>query len=96
MRCYFAVLTRHRSRHDYSTRRSTANYPGRIFTILGAVSGVIAIVFIPILFGPIGVILGFVGHAKGDKPLGMYVGIASIVTTIVGMALGAWVWNEMN
>lgn len=76
--------------------RSTTSNPGRIYTILGAVFGVIALLFIPILFGPAGIILGFVGHAKGDKPLGMYVGIGSIVTTIVGMVLGALVWGAMN
>ena len=56
---------------------------------------IIAIVFVPIIFGPVGAILGFVGNSKGDKPFGMYVGITGIVTTIVGMVLGAVVFNSM-
>ena len=68
---------------------STTKNPGRVFTIIGAVCGVIAIVIIPILFGPAGIILGFVGYAKGDKPLGLYVGIGSVITMIAGFVLSA-------
>lgn len=72
------------------TQNSTAGTkPGRTLSIIGAVLGVLALVVLPIVLGPIGAVLGFVAHSKGDKPFGLYVGIGSIVTTIVGMALGA-------
>ncbi|AXT85369.1 hypothetical protein C6I20_09350 [Aeromicrobium sp. A1-2] len=63
--------------------------PGRVHTIVGGVFGVMAILFFPILFGPLGAILGFMGHRKGDRPLGTYVGAGSIMTTIIGITLGA-------
>ncbi len=79
--------------HESATSTSK---PGRTFTIVGAVLGVVALVFLPIVLGPIGAILGFVGNSKGDKPLGMYVGIGAIVTTVLGMVIGALVLTSMN
>ncbi len=73
---------------------STAK-PGRTLSIVGAVLAALAIIVLPIILGPIGAILGFIGNSKGDKPFGMYVGIGGIVTTIVGMVLGAIVFNSM-
>ena len=68
----------------------------RVLSIIGAVFGVVALVLVPIVFGPIGAVLGFVGYAKGDKPFGLWVGIGAIVATIIGMVLGAIVWNASN
>ncbi|MFB9314610.1 hypothetical protein [Nocardioides plantarum] len=64
----------------------------RAMSIIGIVLGVIALLFLPIILGPIGAILGFVANSKGDKPLGLYVGIGCIVATVVGMILGAIVF----
>jgi hypothetical protein len=76
--------------------QSTTANSGRVFTILGLVFGLLAIVFIPILFGPAGIVLGFVGYSKGDRPFGLIVGIGSIITMIGGLILGAVVWNSMH
>ncbi|MDX6300214.1 MAG: hypothetical protein QOF53_1428 [Nocardioidaceae bacterium] len=61
----------------------------RILTIVGFVLGVIALFFVPIVLGPVGAVLGFVGMARGDKPLGMWAGISCIVATILGLVLAA-------
>ena len=37
-----------------------------------------------------------VGHAKGDRPLGMIVGIGSIVTMIAGFIIGAVVYTQVS
>jgi hypothetical protein len=79
-----------------STPDAATGNPGRVYSIIGIVCGAVALLFIPILFGPAGIILGFVGYSKGDKPLGLWVGIGSVVTMIVGMILGAIVWNASN
>lgn len=71
---------------------TTANSSARVMSIIGIVLGVIAVFVLPIILGPIGAILGFVANSKGDKPLGMYVGIGCIVATVVGMILGAIVF----
>ncbi|MGA8988649.1 hypothetical protein [Aeromicrobium sp.] len=62
--------------------------PGRVQATIGGVCGVMAIVFFPIVFGPLGIILGVVAHRAGDKPLGAYVAAGSAMTTIIGIALG--------
>ncbi len=59
---------------------------GRPFSIAGLVCAVVALFFLPIVLGPVGAVLGFVGYAKGDR-MGLWVGIAGIVATIAGMAL---------
>jgi hypothetical protein len=57
---------------------------------------VLAIVVLPILLGPIGAVLGFVGYSKGDKPFGLWVGIGAIVTTVLGFALSLAVFASMH
>ncbi len=74
---------------------STSSTP-RILSILGAVFGAVSILFLPIFFGPVGAILGFIAYAKGDKPLGLWVGIGSIVAMVVGMVLGVLVWSATS
>lgn len=68
----------------------------RTMSIIGIVLGVVALLLFPIIFGPIGAVLGFIAYAKGDKPLGMYVGVGCIAATIIGMALGALVFSSMS
>jgi hypothetical protein len=66
---------------------------GRGYTIGAAICAVVAVFFLPIVFGPIAVVLGFVANAKGDRA-GLWVAIAAIVATFVGMALGAAVMDN--
>jgi hypothetical protein len=75
-----------------TSRRSDA----RILTIISFVLGAVALLFVPIVLGPVGAVLGFVGMARGDKPLGMWAGIWCIAATIIGMVLGAVVWHAAN
>lgn len=75
--------------------RST-NKPGRTLTIVGAVLAVLALVVLPIVLGPVGAVLGFVGYSKGDKPVGLYVGIGGIVTTIVGILIGVAMFQSLK
>ncbi len=65
----------------------------RVWTIAGAVSAVVALLFLPIILGPLGAIFGFVGYKRGDRA-GLWVGIFGIVATIVGMLIGALVYNQ--
>lgn len=79
-----------------STEPASTGSVARILSIVGGVLGAIALVFFPIIFGPAGAVLGFIGYAKGDKPLGLIVGIGSLVAMVIGMILGAAVWNAQN
>lgn len=78
------------------TAPSSVSSSARTMSIIGIVLGVLAVFFLPIILGPIGAVLGFVANSKGDRPLGMYVGIGCIVATVVGMILGAVVYSSMS
>lgn len=63
---------------------------GRVFTILGFVFAGLAVVILPILFGPAGIVMGIVGHSKGDprgKLAAILAGVGMILGFIVGVAL---------
>jgi hypothetical protein len=60
------------------------------FSILAIVLGGLALLVLPIVFGPAAIILGVVGITKKEKlaPIGLTVGILGMV---VGMFIGALV-----
>jgi hypothetical protein len=66
---------------------------GRPFTIAGLVCGLLSIVFLPIILGPLGIVFGFVGYGRGDRK-GLWVGIGAIVCMVIGMVLGYVVWSS--
>ncbi|MCW3813410.1 hypothetical protein ONA91_02915 [Micromonospora sp. DR5-3] len=66
----------------------------RVCTILAFVFAVIAIFFLPPLFGLVGLILGIVGAVLGDKPLGWYAAAASVVGAVLGMVIAAALLNS--
>jgi hypothetical protein len=58
--------------------------PGaQIFSIMAIVCGVLAVLLVPILFGPIGIILAIVGNQRGEPLWKVGLGAA-----VAGMALG--------
>ncbi|WP_306204536.1 hypothetical protein [Actinoplanes sp. RD1] len=61
----------------------------RVCTILGFVFAAIAILFFPLLFGLAGLVLGIVGGALGDRPLGWYAAAAGVAGGALGMLLAA-------
>jgi hypothetical protein len=72
---------------DYTgpVRHSTTG--ARVCTILGFVFAVVAILFLPPLFGLAALILGLIGGALGDRPLGWYAAGAGVLGGVVGMIL---------
>ncbi|GAB3071797.1 hypothetical protein [Nocardioides zeae] len=66
----------------------------RVMTIIAFVLGAIGLIFFPIVFGPVGAVLGFIGLAKGDR-LGLWAGIFCIAATIAGIALSYAVYSNM-
>ncbi|MGR6317944.1 hypothetical protein Q2K19_03145 [Micromonospora soli] len=74
-----------------ATTRPRGN-AARICTILGFVFAAIAI-FVPFL-GLVGLILGIVGAVLGDKPLGWYAAVASVVGAVLGYIIAAAILNS--
>jgi hypothetical protein len=71
---------------DYSTP-ARATTGARICTILGFVFAVVAILLLPPIFGLAALVLGIVGGALGDRPLGWYAAAAGVIGAVVGMVL---------
>lgn len=64
----------------------------RAMSIIGIVLGAIALLFLPIVLGPIGIVLGAIAYGKGDKTVGLAALIVASGGMIAGMALGAFVF----
>jgi hypothetical protein len=58
----------------------------RRWTIAGFVFAAIAVVLLPLIFGPVGAGAGFVGYRQGDR-LGRF----AVAAAVLGMLLGFWV-----
>ncbi|MEV0597311.1 hypothetical protein [Nonomuraea cavernae] len=65
-----------------------------ILSIIAFVCAAVALLFIPILFGLAGIVLGIVGHTRGES-LGKWAAITSGVTMIIGFILGWLVVSNM-
>ena len=77
---------------DYSPPRSSAA-GGRPYVIAGFICAVVAVGFLPIVLGPIAVVLGFLAHRKHD-PMGRWVMIVGVVGMLLGFALAALLFAE--
>ncbi|MEG3311825.1 zinc ribbon domain-containing protein [Streptococcus sp. SS-4456] len=58
------------------------------YKIVGWITIVLALLFIPIVTGTIGVIMGYLVRSRGDKEHGTIMIIVAIGMTILGMLLG--------
>jgi hypothetical protein len=71
---------------------------GRVYSVIGLISAIISLLFIPILFGVAAIILGIVARKKGDLTFGLVVIILGAVFMVIGMILGAivnvWLSNQ--
>lgn len=67
----------------------------RVLTIIACVCAVIAIFFIPLLFGIVGIVLAAIGWAKGD-PLAKWALAGSVLGMILGLVLGALVLHAAS
>ena len=61
--------------------------PGRNWAVAGIVSGVLAFVLVPILLGPLGILLGLVGYTKGARRLGKIAIGVSVFSLVLGAVL---------
>lgn len=60
----------------------------QVFSYAAIASGIIAILFLPILFGPVGIILAVVANRRGEPLWKVALGVA-IGGMILGFILGA-------
>jgi hypothetical protein len=58
----------------------------QVVSIVGFVCAAVAVLFTPVLFGLAGIVLGVVGHARGE-PLGKWAAVAAGVGMVIGTVL---------
>ena len=68
--------------------------PGNTFSIIGLICGAVAFLFLPVVFGPAGLILGGIGKSKGES-LAVRAMIVSGAGLILGMILGFLVFASI-
>ncbi|WP_327149681.1 hypothetical protein [Nocardia sp. NBC_01329] len=59
----------------------------QVLSIIGFVCAAVSLLFCPIVFGAAGIVLGVVGHIRGE-PLGKWAAIAAAICLVVGVAIG--------
>ena len=68
---------------------------GNTLSIIGIVCGVLAVLILPIVFGPAGLVLGFIGRSKGER-LSTIAIIVAAVGMVLGLVLGYLILNSNN
>ena len=68
---------------------------GRGYTVASFICAVIALIFLPIVLGPLGAAMAGIGMSKGD-PLAKWALGASIACMVIGMVLGLIVWSSLG
>ncbi|MBF6264218.1 hypothetical protein IU443_19160 [Nocardia farcinica] len=76
----------------YGTDEPEQHQGPQTMSIVGFVCAAVALFFCPILFGPVGIVLGVIGHGKGER-LGKWAAIASAVALVVGLVAGLAFFN---
>ena len=65
----------------------------KMFKIWGWICTATSLLFLPFIFGVIGIVLGYIIRSRGDKEQGTVIIICATGAMILGMWLGAIVWG---
>ena len=65
----------------------------KMFKIWGWICTATSLLFLPFIFGVIGIVLGYIIRSRGDKEQGTVIMICATGAMIFGMWLGAIVWG---
>jgi len=75
--------------------RGAGSAEGRGYTVGSFIMAALAMLVIPPLHGILGVVLGYVGHRKGD-PLGGTALVCSLVAMVVGSVLASVLFRSLT
>lgn len=77
-------------------RELSGRPPGRNWAIAGIIVGALAFVFLPFFLGPLGILFGLIGFAKGARRLGKIAMGVSVFSLILGSILYVLLQNLVN
>lgn len=72
----------------------TPKSAGSGFSVAGIICGAIAFLFLPIVLGPVGLILGAIGKSKGEEKAVIAL-VVSALGLVIGMILGFLVFASL-
>ncbi len=80
-----------------TTNSTNSNNPNNTKTlkIWGWICTATSLLFLPFIFGVIGIVLGYLIRSRGDKEQGTVIMICATGAMIFGMWLGAIVWGSI-
>jgi len=64
-----------------------ANETNKKLKASGIISGALSLIFLPIVFGPISIICGYLLYDRGEKEWGKWIAIGGAVAMVVGFLL---------
>ncbi|MET7771558.1 hypothetical protein [Nocardia sp. NPDC005366] len=64
-----------------------------MLTVIGFICAALALLLCPILFGPAGIVFGYMANNKGEK-YGKWAALASAIALILGLVIGLIVYNR--
>ena len=73
----------------------TTEARGNTLSIIAIVCGVIAVLILPIVFGPVGIVLGVIGKTRHEK-LSTIAIVVAAAGMVIGFILGAIIMNQMG
>lgn len=69
---------------------------GSLFAVLGWLFNGIALLFVPVLFGGLGVVFGYLHRSRSNKQHGTIIMILGVVCAILGTLLGMVVGMQLE
>lgn len=71
----------------YGTPEQPQRSGPQVLSIIGFVCAAVSLLFCPIVFGAAGIVLGVIGHIRGE-PLGKWAAVAAAICLVVGVVIG--------
>ncbi|MEV0110768.1 hypothetical protein AB0H42_31165 [Nocardia sp. NPDC050799] len=71
----------------YGADRPPERSGPQVLSIIGFVCAAVSLLFCPLVFGAAGIVLGVIGHIRGE-PLGKWAAIAAAICLVVGVVIG--------
>ena len=90
------VVEKRRTASVPEEESSSNRPPGRNWAVAGVVVGALAFVVLPFLLGPLGILFGLIGFAKGARKLGKIAVGVSVFSLVLGSALFVLLQSLVN
>jgi hypothetical protein len=71
-----------------TTMEPAKGLKGKTFAYIGIIFAIASVIILPIVFGPLAIICGYISTTRGERDLGRVAMILGIVLAVIGFILG--------